>query len=205
MFRYCGATPEDWIVHFDFNGQKLAGVGTPPFEAAMYTEIMKRRPDVHAMVHCHAPACIALSLVDKPINTVHLQSSKFAGGVPFYPRPILIKDPEEGQELADALGPSSKAVIIKGHGIIAVGSSIDQACMNAVYLERTAKIQTMAMALGFKGPSQDFIDEILGSSRRRQGTTSVQERNRARGGYSNEWVYYKHKILQGERWTRGWS
>jgi hypothetical protein len=27
----------------------------------------------------------------------------------------------------------------------------------------------------------------------------------ARRGYSNEWLYYRHKICQGERWTRGWS
>lgn len=204
MFRYAGADAEDWVVNFDFAGKKLSGVGTPPFEAAIYTEILKRRPDVGAVVHTHSPACVALSLADRQVCTVHMQSAKFSSGVPIYPRPIHIKDADEGADLAQMLD-SGRAIIIKGHGVVAVGATVDEACMNALYLERTAKIQGLAAALGFGAPTSEFIEEIVASSRRNQSTPSVQERNRARGGHSNEWVYYKHKILKGERWTRGWS
>jgi hypothetical protein len=31
------------------------------------------------------------------------------------------------------------------------------------------------------------------------------EYRKSRGGYTNEWLYYKHRIARGERWTRGWS
>jgi ribulose-5-phosphate 4-epimerase/fuculose-1-phosphate aldolase len=204
LFRYCGLTPEDWLVHFDFTGKKLSGVGTPPAEYAIYTEVLRRRPDVQAIVHSHAPACVAMSLADKPITTIHMQSAKFGAGVPIYPRPIHIKDQDEGSDLAQMLA-DGRAIIIKGHGVVTVGRSIDEATMNALYLERTAKIQGLAMALGFTGPTREFVAEIQESSRKQQAMGTVEERHRLRGGYSNEWAYYTNKIRAGERWTRGWS
>lgn len=203
-FRPAGSTDEDWLVHFDFNGKKLSGSGTPPMEYAIYTEIFRLRPDVKAAAHTHSPACVALSLAEKEIKAIHMQSAKFGYGVPIYPRPIHIKDKDEGDELARMLA-SGKAVIIRGHGVVTVGNSIDEACMNALYLERTAKIQGMAMSLGFKGPTREFMDEILESRRRLLALPDNQVGKSARGGYSNEWMYYRNLIARGERWTRGWS
>jgi ribulose-5-phosphate 4-epimerase/fuculose-1-phosphate aldolase len=206
LFRPAGQAKgeEDWLVHFDFTGKKIGGVGTPPFESPIYTEVFKRRPDVKAIAHTHSPACVAMSLADKPLCAIHMQSAKFDYGVPVYPRPIHIKDEDEGTELAMMLD-AGKALLIKGHGVVTVGNSIDEACMNAMYLERTAKIQGLAMALGFTGPSREFMDEILESRRRLMRMEGAAEGRSARGGYSNEWVYYKNKILRSEPWTRGWS
>jgi 3,4-dihydroxyphthalate decarboxylase len=204
VFRPAGSDDEDWRVHFDFAGKKIAGTGTAPMESPIYTEILKRRPDVKAVVHTHSPACVALSLADKEIRAIHMQSAKFEYGVPIYPRPIHIKDRDEGDELARMLA-SGKAIVIKGHGVVTVGASIDEACMNALYLERTAKIQGLAMTLGFAGPTREFMDEILESRRKLLSKPDAHEGRSARGGYSNEWMYYRNKIVRGERWTRGWS
>jgi ribulose-5-phosphate 4-epimerase/fuculose-1-phosphate aldolase len=203
-FRPAGSEDEDWMVHFDFEGQKLRGSGPPPMESSIYTEIMKLRPDVQAIAHTHSPACVALSLAEKQISAIHMQSAKFGYGVPIYPRPIHIKDKDEGNDLARMLA-SGKAVVIKGHGVVTVGNSIDEACMNALYLERTAKIQGLAMTLGFKGPTKEFMDEILESRRRLLAMPDAKDSKSARGGYSNEWMYYRNMIVRGEKWTRGWS
>ncbi len=77
MFRRAELDKKDWLVHFDFSLKKLAGVGTIPRESVIYSEIFKARPDVNAIVHCHASMCIALSLADKPVDWVHMQSSRF--------------------------------------------------------------------------------------------------------------------------------
>jgi ribulose-5-phosphate 4-epimerase/fuculose-1-phosphate aldolase len=204
LFREPGGSDQDWLVHFDFNGKKLGGVGTPPLEAPIYTEILKRRPDVRAVCHTHSPACVALSLADKQISAIHMQSAKFGYGVPIYPRPIHIKDMDEGNDLARMLADES-VIVIKGHGVVATGASIDEACMNALYLERTAKIQGLALTLGFAGPTKEFQDEILESRRRLLSMDDNKENKGARGGYSNEWMYYKAKIAKGQRWNRGWS
>jgi ribulose-5-phosphate 4-epimerase/fuculose-1-phosphate aldolase len=204
LFRPIGEDDQDWLVHFDFAGRKLAGLGTPPFEAPIYTEILKRRPDVKAIVHTHSPAAVALSLVDTEITTVHMQSAKFAEGVPIYPRAIHIKDEEEGADLAQALA-AGNALVIKGHGVVTAGKSIDEACMLAMYLERTAKIQGLANTLGFDGPTPELVKEIVGSRDILMRNIAAAGGREATGGYSNEWRYYRSKIRRGETWTRGWS
>ena len=77
LFRRAEEGKKDWLVHFDYGLKKLAGVGTPPRESVIYTEIFKARPDVNAAVHCHASICVAMSLADTPVSCVHVQSGRF--------------------------------------------------------------------------------------------------------------------------------
>jgi ribulose-5-phosphate 4-epimerase/fuculose-1-phosphate aldolase len=191
----------NWLVRFDYSLKKLSGVGTIPRESPIYTEIFKARPDVNAIVHSHAPMCIALSMADKPIACVHMQSIRFGHGVPIYPKPIYILDEAEGKDLARALG-RGKAIMIKGHGIVTVGEDIDQACMNALYMERAAKIQAIALLLGFSGPTEEFLEQLSESRKKLFGI-------RGEAGPSlhpsAEWRYYADKIKKGERWSRSWT
>lgn len=191
---------EDWIIHFDYSLKKLSGVGKLPNESTIYTEIFKARPDVKAIVHAHAPMCVALSMANKQIGTMHIQSKQYAGGVPIFPEPIFILDDSEGKELAKILG-QAVAVVIRGHGIVTVGETIKEACVNALYLERTAKMQAIANALGFDGVGHEFLNKLTGSYnklRARLGKTRPTNR------YAAEWRYYKRKVLKGEYWSRGW-
>jgi L-ribulose-5-phosphate 4-epimerase len=195
MFRRAEEDKKDWVVHFDYGLKKLAGVGTPPRESVIYSQIFKARPDVNATVHCHASTCVAMSLADTPVSCVHVQSGRFGRGVPIYPQPIYILDESEGADLARTLG-DAKGMMIKGHGIVAVGASIDEACMNAVYMERTAKIMATAKLFGFTKVPDDFIETLAGS----------KEKLLTRGKrmtHSAEWNYYAEKIKRGETWNRG--
>jgi ribulose-5-phosphate 4-epimerase/fuculose-1-phosphate aldolase len=198
MFRPAENSKKNWLVHFDYSLNKLSGVGTIPREAVIYTEIFKARPDVNAAVHCHAAMCVALSLAGKPIDWVHMQSSRFKGGTPIFPRPIYILDESEGAELAKTLGNAS-AMMIQGHGIVTVGESIDEACINALYMERTAKIMAIARLHGYQGPTQDSIQTLSGSREK------LFRRPRDEMYHSAEWDYFAEKIKKGERWTRGWT
>jgi len=192
------AGSKDWLVHFDYALNKISGVGTIPRESTIYTEIFKARPDVNAVVHSHAPMCVALSLADKTVACVHMQSYRFESGVPIYPRPIYILDDAEGADLARALDQAS-AVLIKGHGIVTVGKTIDEASMTALYMERTAKIQAVAHLLGFKGPTEEFFNELSASK------DKLFAQPRTRMTHSAEWNYYADKIKKKEKWTRGWT
>lgn len=198
MFRRAENSKKDWLVHFDYSLKKRFGIGTIPREAVIYTEIFKARPDVNAAVHCHASMCVALSLAEKPIDWVHMQSSRFKGGTPIFPRPIYILDESEGAELAKTLGDAS-AMMIRGHGIVTVGATIDEACINALYMERTAKIMAIARLHGYEGPTQEFIQTLSGSREK------LFRRPRDEMFHSAEWNYYADKIKKGERWTRGWT
>ncbi len=194
---------KDWFVRFDYSLNKLSGVGTIPMEAAIYSEAFKARPDVTAAVHCHAPMCIALSMADKTVYNMHQQSKRFGKGVPIYPDPIFIIDAQEGADLAKTLG-QAPAVIIKGHGIVSVGKTVDEACMNALYLERTAKMQAMAHMLGYTGPTPEFIQSIQATSQKLMARARELGRGGAPAKHSAEWNYYADKVKKGERWNRGW-
>ncbi|HEY2987119.1 MAG TPA: class II aldolase/adducin family protein [Candidatus Binatia bacterium] len=192
------AGKKDWLVHFDFGLKKISGVGTIPRESTIYTEIFKARPDVNAIVHSHAPMCVALSLADKTVACVHMQSYRFESGVPIYPRPIYILDDAEGADLARALDKAS-AVLIKGHGIVTVGKTIDEASMTALYMERTAKIQAVAHLLGFTGTTEEFYNELSASK------DKLFAQPRMKMTHSAEWNYYADKVKKGQKWTRGWT
>jgi ribulose-5-phosphate 4-epimerase/fuculose-1-phosphate aldolase len=142
--------------------------------------------------------CIALSLADKPIDWIHMQSSRFKGGTPIFPRPIYILDESEGAELAVALGNAS-ALMIKGHGIVTAGETIDEACINALYMERTAKIMAIARLHGYEGPTHESIDTLTASRKK------LFRRPRDEMFHSADWNYFAEKIKKGERWTRGWT
>jgi ribulose-5-phosphate 4-epimerase/fuculose-1-phosphate aldolase len=198
MFRRPERGKKAWLVHFDYTLTKLSGVGTIPRESVIYTEIFKARPDVNAVVHCHPAMCIALSLADKPVDWVHMQSSRFNGGTPIFPRPIYILDPDEGAAVAATLGKAS-AVMIKGHGIVTVGATIDEATITALYMERTAKIMAVARLHGYQGPTPESLD-TQSTSRKK-----LFRRPRDEMFHSADWNYYADKVKRGERWTRGWT
>jgi ribulose-5-phosphate 4-epimerase/fuculose-1-phosphate aldolase len=140
--------------------------------------------------------CVALSLADKPVDWVHMQSSRFKGGTPIFPYPIYILDESEGADLAKALGNAS-AIMIKGHGIVTVGETIDEACINALYMERTAKIMAIARLHGYQGPTAESI-QTQSESRQK-----LFRRPRDEIFHSADWNYYAEKVKRGERWTRG--
>jgi ribulose-5-phosphate 4-epimerase/fuculose-1-phosphate aldolase len=127
-----------------------------------------------------------------------MQSSRFKGGTPIFPRPIYILDESEGADLARALGQAS-AVMIKGHGIVTVGATIDEACINALYMERTAKIMAIARLHGYQGPTAEAIQTQA------QSRQKLFRRPRDEMFHSAEWNYFADKIQKGERWTRGWT
>ena len=193
---------DDVIVNFDYALKKITGTGKPPGEASIYTEIFKARPDVNAAVHAHAPMCVALSMANKTIGAMHMQSRQYGDGVPIFPKPIFILNNAEGAELANTLG-QAVAVLIRGHGIVTVGTTIKEACMNALYLERTAKMQAVANALGFQGVDAEFLEQMGTSMGKLEVRTGRAER-KERDPYALEWTYYQRKVEKGEYWSRGW-
>jgi ribulose-5-phosphate 4-epimerase/fuculose-1-phosphate aldolase len=142
-------------------------------------------------------------MAEKTVYNMHQQSKRFGKGVPIYKDPIFIIDPSEGADLAKTLD-KAPAVIIKGHGIVSVGKNIDEACMNALYVERTAKMQAMAHLLGYVGSTDEFIQSMQATSEKLMARARELGRGRAQDKHSAEWNYYSEKVRKGEKWNRGW-
>jgi ribulose-5-phosphate 4-epimerase/fuculose-1-phosphate aldolase len=192
----------DWLVKYDYDLKKQSGVNTVPSEAAIYSEVFRARPDAVAAVHTHAPMCVTLSMVGKTVSALHMQSKKFGKGVPVFQDPIFIIDADEGAAMARTLKDAC-AVILRGHGIVTVGSSIDEACMTAVYLERTAKMLAVAYQMGFTEPTDEFVETLMKTTEKRLSWVKSTGRDTSDGRKSYEWRYYAEKVRKGERWMRG--
>lgn len=138
---------EDDILRISYNGTKVSGLRDPPGELPIYTSIYRARKDANAVIHCHPETVIALSLVGRTVLPADLQSFKFLKAVPIYPEPVMISTEKEGEALAQTLGENN-SVIIKGHGVVTVADSVQEACMLVLQLEKSARIQTFASLLG---------------------------------------------------------
>lgn len=59
----------------------------------------------------------------------------------------VVLDTSEGQRLAQALG-AKKAIILRNHGILTVGHTVDEAAWWYISLERSCQAQLLAEAAG---------------------------------------------------------
>lgn len=145
----------DDIIEYDLDSNPLDARGRSQYrERFIHGEIYRARPDVRAIVHNHSPALIPFSLGKVPLRPVFHMAAFIVEGVPVFDAPrdlgihqLLIESPQLGQALARTLA-AKPAVLIRGHGTAVVGASLPMAVGRSVYLERSARIQTDAIALG---------------------------------------------------------
>ena len=89
----------------------------------------------------------------------------FSAGVPIFSETTdLIVNQERGKAVAKTLG-DRKALILRNHGIVAVGSTIEEAVFIAIKLERACRIQMLAEQAG--GPKLFVKPEELAAKRSR--------------------------------------
>ena len=116
-------------------------------QSSVHQAVYKIRDDVASVIHFHSPAVILLSVVGETIRPMHNYSAIFYESVPVFEGTGQVESPERAGEIAQILGPA-KAIILRGHGAVVVGHSIKEACILALYLEESARLQVEAMKLG---------------------------------------------------------
>lgn len=133
------------------DGDQRAGY----LERFIHCEVYRARPDVMSVVHCHAPSLIPFGITRVPLHPVFHNSSFVGEGVPVFEireeagldTDMLVSTPELGKALAKALG-DKPAVLMRGHGAVIVGRSVEESVARSIYLELNARIQAQALALG---------------------------------------------------------
>ena len=129
----------------------------PPRETALHAAIMRARPDVNSVVHTHQLVATAIGAGNVAIKALQNQGMPFAPETPIYPRPDLITTTALGEEVAEALGDRA-AALLRGHGVVVVGESMDHSVSNTIYLERAAIMQVIASIVGTPTPlPEDYV------------------------------------------------
>ena len=139
-------TPED-ICAVDLEGNQISGTKKRTSEILLHLTIMKERPDVKAVVHCHPPHATAFSVAGEPVpQCVIPEVEVFMGEVPMAPY-----ETPGGQKFADSVLPFLKAtntIILNNHGTVSFGKDLQEAYWKTEILDAYCRILLLAKQLG---------------------------------------------------------
>jgi HCOMODA/2-hydroxy-3-carboxy-muconic semialdehyde decarboxylase len=146
-------TPGD-IIEYDLDSTPVNANGRGSFlERFIHGEIYKARPDIQSVVHSHSPSVIPFGLVGVPLQAMFHNAAFIAAGVPvfdirakFGATDMLVGNREKGMALASVMG-GKDIVLMRAHGSVACGPTLQTAVFRAVYTEVNARIQHWTAAL----------------------------------------------------------
>jgi ribulose-5-phosphate 4-epimerase/fuculose-1-phosphate aldolase len=149
----------DDIMEFDLDAEAIDPQGRSGFlERFIHGEIYKVRPDVMSIVHSHSPAVVPFSLVPNQMRAMYHNAAFIAQGVPvfdirekFGATDMLVGNNEKGRELARVLA-DKPVCLMRAHGSVAVGPSLQHAVFRAVYTEVNARLQIQATMISGGAP-----------------------------------------------------
>ncbi len=144
--RYEHLTGEKMVV-LDLEGNILEGDLKPSSDTASHLYIYRNRPDVGGIVHTHSRYATAFAAVGRPIPVyLTAQADEFGGEIPCAGF-ALIGSEEIGRQVIEQIGKSS-AVLLKNHGVFAIGKNAESAVKAAVMVEDIAATVWMALQIG---------------------------------------------------------
>ncbi len=138
--------PDDLCI-VDMEGKQLSGKRKRTSEVLLHLAIMKERPDVKSVVHCHPPHATAFAVAREPIPQCVLPEVEvFLGDVP-----ITKYETPGGQAFADTVLPfvkKSNVIILANHGTVSFGETVEKAYWWTEILDAYCRILMMARDLG---------------------------------------------------------
>ncbi len=136
----------------------LEGKGMANPANRFHSWVYRARPDIHCIVHSHPHHVVALSMLETPLVVSHMDMCPLYDDCAFLGSwPGIPVGNEEGEIISAALG-DKKTLLLSHHGQLSTGSTIEEACILALLIERAAKLQLAAMSAGTIQP----IDPALG-------------------------------------------
>jgi ribulose-5-phosphate 4-epimerase/fuculose-1-phosphate aldolase len=148
---------EDNIITVDIEGERVAGEWPRHNEVYIHS--------VNCVIHTHPEHVVAFSSLGKPLQAMSNDGTMFSAGVPIFSETTdLITDQPRGKAVARTLGQGG-ILILRNHGIVAAGRTIEEAVFLAIKLEKACRIQLLAEAAG--GPKLFVKDEELAAKRKR--------------------------------------
>lgn len=143
-----GQTTEDDLIILDLKGTKIKGRLKPAKEIPLHLAIYQKRPDVVAVAHTHSPTVVALSIAGVKLQAVdNLGATTFGTEVPTYEEYGLVDTFDMGYRIIDTMG-SHDIIVLKAHGNIVTGKSIEETCVKALWVEKAAQLQYKSMLIG---------------------------------------------------------
>ena len=168
----------------DFDGKLIEGSGQQHYEWPIHAEIMRSRPDVHAVGHTHAFYSQIFASTDEPLRPIGKEGVWFDDPPKFQETCSLIRTPQLGKRLAKKLG-SNDAVFLMSHGVAFVGTNVRECTLVGIYLEAAVRAQITIAMTGFKTKVPKKADAL-----------AKRAQTRTESGINNYWDYLARKLSE---------
>lgn len=156
-----GYLKPEHICKVDLAGKQLAGTYKRTSEVLLHLEIYKMDPNVKSVVHCHPPHATAFAVAGEPIPTCILPEVEVFLG----PIPTTVYETPGGPAFAETIKPhvkSSRVAVLKNHGTVSWGESVDRAYWWTEILDSYCRILMLAKQIGrVDRLSVQKVDELL--------------------------------------------
>ncbi|XP_036833598.1 alpha-adducin isoform X2 [Oncorhynchus mykiss] len=124
-------------------GSTNLGVNQAGF--TLHSAIYAARPDVKCIVHVHTPAGAAVSAMKCGLLPISPEALTL-GEVAYHDYHGIIIDKEENVLIQKNLGPTSKVLILRNHGLVSVGETVEEAFYYIHNLVTACEIQVRTLA-----------------------------------------------------------
>jgi len=156
-------SPEDICIMRLNTLEAVAGGRKPSIECGLHAALLRSREDAAAVIHTHQPLASAVALLNLPLSTVTVAERHAIGArieiVPYAPSGtwMLVR------ALKRRLRPDVHAYLLRNHGLICCGSTIEEALARTEVVERVAAgfLRDSIERAGAAGQGNDLLAYAL--------------------------------------------
>lgn len=139
------------LVKVDHEGNiidDITGMGVNQAGFVIHGCIHGARPDALCVLHTHTRAGIAVSAMTEGLLPLSQHSTRVVDNVTYHDYEGIALDMDERTRLARDLGPTSRCMVLRNHGLLTLGSTVRDAFMLMYNFEQSCRIQVDALAAG---------------------------------------------------------
>ncbi len=163
---YPTVTPEG-VVIVDLDASVVEGHRKPSSETPMHTMIMRAHPHIATIVHTHSHYSTVVGTIRDYLPPILTEVCCVVGERVPVTRYGLTALPDIGESILEAMGPDTRAVLMRNHGLIAFGATFDEALTVGMVVEEAARVYVDALAAnGGREPVLVPVDLIPGMRER---------------------------------------
>jgi ribulose-5-phosphate 4-epimerase/fuculose-1-phosphate aldolase len=139
------------LVKIDLNGKILddpLGMGVNEAGFVIHSCVHKARHEINCVIHTHTRAGVAISAMKCGLLPISQHAMMVQADVTYHDYEGIALYLEEQERMARDLGSTSKAMILRNHGLLALGKTVREAFEVMYYLDCACQIQIDALSGG---------------------------------------------------------
>lgn len=163
-------------------GTSTYGVNKPSF--SLHAAIYKARPDLRCIIHVKTQIVTAISAMKCGILPISQEAIE-CGNISYHDFKGIVSEDDVRKLLAEDLGPMNKVMVLRNHGLVACGESIEEACHFLFNVMAACEIQSKALVCGLDNvhiPSPETQQQLAQLTKVQNESVTLLENKKWRQG-----------------------